>query len=30
MKNVYSVKNDVYPLVRLALPLALTGMVQYR
>ena len=28
MKNVYSLKNDVYPLVRLALPLALTGMVQ--
>lgn len=28
MKNLYSIKNDVYPLLRLALPLALTGMIQ--
>lgn len=28
MKNNISVKKDVYPLVRLAIPLALTGMIQ--
>jgi MATE family multidrug resistance protein len=28
MKNISSVRNDVYPLLKLAIPLALTGMVQ--
>lgn len=28
MKNILSVRNDVYPLLKLAVPLALTGMVQ--
>ncbi|HTM64597.1 MAG TPA: MATE family efflux transporter [Gammaproteobacteria bacterium] len=28
MMNRYSIKNDVYPLVKLAVPLALTGLVQ--
>lgn len=28
MKNKYSIKNDFYPLIKLAVPLALTGLVQ--
>jgi MATE family multidrug resistance protein len=28
MKNIFSLKNDINPLLRLAIPLALTGLVQ--